>query len=501
MTTKYLDSSGLSYFWGKVKSFFVKGNGKVFTGTCSTAAATTEKAVTCSDFTAADLVAGTIITVKFDNTNSGAIASLTLNVNGTGAMPIKYIYNGGLSDIPAKNYLKAGQMYHFYYDGTNWVVEMNYNTSGETNYSLRHYNNIKARKAITAESLIVGDSTGFEKVGSGVTFDITYPIVWCTADVAKDAQNYNNMFLMLYDRNMQTGIKSGYTSTAGKVQYLVVTISGNIATIDSSIVTDTLPSTDDGKVYIEIGRLGAQSTGANLFFLYPAHHFWWYKNGALRQYGDYGHTVNSDVPADADMTAYTGTSPISVSNHAISHAASGVTAASKGDTSNQTPAFGSTFKALSGTVNATGHLTAFAEHTVKIPDTKASTSGYGITKLSTSTSSTATDLAATPSAVKTAKDRADDAYSKAATVESGLNGTLIYDHTYTISNGVATFTPHVYLKGAEVTTDYASSCFTWKYRLIDGSEVNLTTKSDRGCDVTISNMGYGGTVIGSFTPA
>lgn len=132
--------------------------------------------------------------------------------------------------------------------------------------------------------------------------------------------------------------------------------------------------------------------------------------------------------------------------------------------------------------------------------TAATTSTYGITKLSTSTSSTATDLAATPSAVKTAYDLANTANGTANTALSGVNGNLIYDHTFTISNGVATFTPHVYQKGAEVTTNYAASCFGWKYRLINGSEVTLTTKSDRGCDVTISNMGYGGHVIGAFTP-
>lgn len=73
-----------------------------------------------------------------------------------------------------------------------------------------------------------------------------------------------------------------------------------------------------------------------------------------------------------------GTSPISYSSGAISHANSGVTAASKGDTSNQTPAFGGTFKVPSGTVNATGHLTAFADHTVKIPETEASSTAHGL---------------------------------------------------------------------------------------------------------------------------
>ena len=120
--------------------------------------------------------------------------------------------------------------------------------------------------------------------------------------------------------------------------------------------------------------------------------------------------------------------------------------------------------------------------------------------LSTSTSSTSTTTAATSSAVKTAYDLANQANSTANTALSGVNGNLIYDHTFTISNGVATFTPHVYQKGEEVTSNYAASCFPWKYRLIDGSEVSLTTKSDRGCDVTISNLGYGGHVIGAFTP-
>lgn len=132
--------------------------------------------------------------------------------------------------------------------------------------------------------------------------------------------------------------------------------------------------------------------------------------------------------------------------------------------------------------------------------TAATTSAYGITKLNSATNSTSTTEAATPSAVKTAYDLANTANGTANTALSGVNGTLIYDHTYTISNGVATFTPHVYQKGAEVTTNYAASCFVWKYRLINGSEVTLTTKSNRGCDVTISNMGYGGHVIGAFTP-
>lgn len=51
----------------------------------------------------------------------------------------------------------------------------------------------------------------------------------------------------------------------------------------------------------------------------------------------------------------------------ISHAAPGTASTSKGDTTNQTPNFGATFKVLSAGIDQTGHVKSLAEHTVKIP--------------------------------------------------------------------------------------------------------------------------------------
>lgn len=71
-----------------------------------------------------------------------------------------------------------------------------------------------------------------------------------------------------------------------------------------------------------------------------------------------------------------GSSPISVDSESaittsgtrtISHANSGATAGSYGDSSAQTPNYGGTFKVPYVTVNATGHVTGISEHTVKIP--------------------------------------------------------------------------------------------------------------------------------------
>lgn len=105
-------------------------DGTVYTsrpfGTCSTAAATTAKEVSCADFA---LVSGATVLVKFTNKNSAA--SPTLNVNSTGAKNIYYrgaaltassIYNWG-----------AGDFVEFYYDGTQWNL-LNVSNSDNNTY-------------------------------------------------------------------------------------------------------------------------------------------------------------------------------------------------------------------------------------------------------------------------------------------------------------------------------------------------------------------------------
>ena len=91
---------------------------RIFHGTCSTAAGTTAKVVTCPQFLASDLVTGAIVFVTFTTTNSGAVASITLNVNGTGAKNIKYMRNAAESNLPAVGYLRANMTYRFVYNGT-----------------------------------------------------------------------------------------------------------------------------------------------------------------------------------------------------------------------------------------------------------------------------------------------------------------------------------------------------------------------------------------------
>ena len=93
--------------------------------TCATAAGTAAKAVTISGFT---LTTGIHVFVKFTVTNTAAVASLTLNVSGTGAKSMKY--RGG--NLPAVGTLSASRVYEFIYDGTNWELVGDLDTNTQT---------------------------------------------------------------------------------------------------------------------------------------------------------------------------------------------------------------------------------------------------------------------------------------------------------------------------------------------------------------------------------
>lgn len=101
-------------------------------GTCSTGASTATKAVTCSNFTLEPGEA--VIAVKFSATNTAAVSGLQMNVNSTGAKPIKY--RGG--NLPSAGTLASGRVYLFAYDGTNWelVGDLDSESESATNEAL-----------------------------------------------------------------------------------------------------------------------------------------------------------------------------------------------------------------------------------------------------------------------------------------------------------------------------------------------------------------------------
>ncbi len=243
--------------------------------TCSTAAGTVAKVATIdpvtSDFTTSILKPGTVVFVKFTTTNSGAVGDLTLNINGTGAKPIKQIRNGTIQTIPGAGYIAANSTYQFTYDGTNWLYTGNYDSNSNDNARyVQFYNTIVAGEALHAASIIGGRTDGkFYQIKENSSFDLSGPLLWLTADLASGATDYSHIYTQCYDRTLATYYTSFTNTTANKIVFLVGTVNGNTFNVyganSNSYLTVTIPTTENGLFYIPIGRLGNQSNGKNYF--------------------------------------------------------------------------------------------------------------------------------------------------------------------------------------------------------------------------------------------
>lgn len=100
-------------------------------GTCSTAADTAAKEVTLVDNPEWELKAGSMVTVKFTNTNTAQ--NPTLNVNGTGAKSI--LYNTAVITTSSLAYAGyAGKYIQYVYDGTQYVF-MGWSMDANTTYT------------------------------------------------------------------------------------------------------------------------------------------------------------------------------------------------------------------------------------------------------------------------------------------------------------------------------------------------------------------------------
>lgn len=82
----------------------------------------------------------------------------------------------------------------------------------------------------------------------------------------------------------------------------------------------------------------------------------------------------------ATDTTYSAGTDLTLSGTTINHDDSGVSAGTKGtnNTTALTPAFGGTFNVIGLAVNARGHITSANSHTVKIPNSAATTSAAGL---------------------------------------------------------------------------------------------------------------------------
>lgn len=135
-----------SKVWDYIKSKIQSSSNEVAYGTCTTAAATVAKVVTLQDAGNWKLKKGTVIAVKFTNTNTAQ--NPTLNVNNSGAKSIYY----NTSQITTGSLWTAGESNRYttyMYDGTYWVW-VGSSVDRNTTYSAMSVSELLAGTATTS---------------------------------------------------------------------------------------------------------------------------------------------------------------------------------------------------------------------------------------------------------------------------------------------------------------------------------------------------------------
>ena len=117
--TAYIGTDGYLYSDGKkVLTEHDGNNRRSFFGVCETAGKDANKIITLSNTDGWELVEGTIIGVKFKNTNTAT--NVTLNVNNSGAKSI-YVNTSVLTSSSTNCCGYANKVIYYMYDGQYWV--------------------------------------------------------------------------------------------------------------------------------------------------------------------------------------------------------------------------------------------------------------------------------------------------------------------------------------------------------------------------------------------
>ena len=133
-------------------------------GVCDTAGATVAKTVTIDGIT--ELEVGLCINIKFTNANT--VASPTLNVNGLGAKNIRQYGTTNAAGTAATTGWYAGAVVQLTYDGSGWVRDQGFNTN--TTYTLTEvFCNTAASTAAKASS-----NSTYYVLREGNVFEITF---------------------------------------------------------------------------------------------------------------------------------------------------------------------------------------------------------------------------------------------------------------------------------------------------------------------------------------
>lgn len=278
------------------------------------------------------------VTVLLCNT-SGFVSNKnwTLNVNGLGAL---HVFNS-MSMAQMTTQFAANATYLFTYDSSledgagGWYMYTGYNSDTNTQaYLIRNYNATLVMKNTLYSYMIcftdhdgllvptanVSNSTSVTKTLTTDSFDPFGDIYYysTTATVTPGSSpSASYMWKMRNDCNMRYGWNVSTTDFELKKSVYVRCVpqsDGQVKLDGNDCIVQALPTTEDGKVYIYLGR-AYSGYQMELYFTHPVYY---YKDGAIRTWdaGDYsagnGIAISNREISIADLIIDCGSSTVNV---------------------------------------------------------------------------------------------------------------------------------------------------------------------------------------------
>lgn len=230
--------------------------------------------------------------LPFAGTSTAATLNLTLSGGGTTGAKNVYIN----ATTRCTTHIAAGNMVQMVYrvgvaigssTYTGWWIcrALNDNTYDR----IRFNNAIKAKTAITASRLVVGDSGGFFHLAAGSVFDVDKPILWAVSAIAAAATGTNN-YLSYPSVTLRNNTSSSWVATQYATLYLAGKLVGNTFTVASENWLTTAP-TSETLTYISLGYMYSTYQ----MYFYPEHPMYRLVDGAL--------TAISQIAYEAQVAA------------------------------------------------------------------------------------------------------------------------------------------------------------------------------------------------------
>ena len=255
----------------------------------------------------ASLQDGQVIMYWLPYAGTSTAATLNLTLSGGGTTGAKAVYINATTRCTT--HIAAGNMVQMVYrvdvtigtaTYTGWWISRALNDN--TYDRIRFNNSIKAKTAISASRLVVGDSGGFFHLAAGSVFDVDKPILWAVSAIAAAATGTNN-YLSYPSVTLRNNTSSTWTATQYETLYLAGTLVGNIFTVGSGDWLTTNP-TDGTLTYISLGYMYSTYQ----MYFYPEHPMYRFQNGVLKAISQIAYEATAkadDAKTMADETKQT----------------------------------------------------------------------------------------------------------------------------------------------------------------------------------------------------